>query len=123
MKHKTVVITLTTLFALLSMPAHAISEKYRQQLERSGCTQLTDGNGCDINKSKAENMRSTDATERQELTSFLRDSVVAQKTDAAYEALTGYGFQNTAPAVWKKGKLTVDLDIQSDMIKHAIVKP
>ncbi len=36
-------------------PAHAISAKYREQLERSGCTQMTDGTTCDIHKTKAEN--------------------------------------------------------------------
>ncbi|HDR2622064.1 TPA: hypothetical protein QCI71_002959 [Enterobacter chuandaensis] len=48
-------ITTLTLAAILSSPAHAISEKYRAQLERSGCTQVTDGNGCDIHKTKAQN--------------------------------------------------------------------
>ncbi|MCS6039260.1 hypothetical protein LNP20_15460 [Klebsiella pneumoniae subsp. pneumoniae] len=33
---------------------HAISAKYREQLERSGCTQMTDGITCDIHKTKAE---------------------------------------------------------------------
>ncbi|MBZ6065798.1 hypothetical protein ACKC5O_05100 [Aeromonas schubertii] len=42
--------------ALMGMtPAHAISAKYRQQLEQSGCTQVTEAQGCDIHKSKAEN--------------------------------------------------------------------
>ncbi|EJC0566038.1 hypothetical protein MX054_002855 [Enterobacter cloacae] len=46
-------ITTLTLAAILISPAHAISEKYRAQLERSGCTQVKDGNGCDIHKTKA----------------------------------------------------------------------
>ena len=37
--------------------AHAISDKYRQQLERSGCTQVTEAQGCDIHKSKAQNAK------------------------------------------------------------------
>ena len=37
-------------------PAHAISAHYRAQLERSGCTQISAGDGsCDISKTKAEN--------------------------------------------------------------------
>lgn len=36
-------------------PAHAISEKYRQQLEKSGCTQVSELQGCDIHKTRAEN--------------------------------------------------------------------
>ena len=42
---------------LASAPAHAINAKYRHQLERSGCTQVTEAQGCDITKTKAENAR------------------------------------------------------------------
>ena len=50
------------LLALLSVvaisPAHAISAKYRAQLEHSGCTQVSDANGtCDITKTKAQNAK------------------------------------------------------------------
>ena len=38
-----------------STDAHAIDAKYREKLERSGCTQMSEMQGCDINKSKAEN--------------------------------------------------------------------
>lgn len=37
--------------------AYAIDAKYRQQLERSGCTQVTEAQGCDIHKTKAENAK------------------------------------------------------------------
>lgn len=43
--------------AVLASPAYAISSKYRQQLEHSGCTQVTETQGCDIHKSKAENAK------------------------------------------------------------------
>jgi hypothetical protein len=36
-------------------PAYAINDKYRKQLEQSGCTQVSETQGCDIHKSKAEN--------------------------------------------------------------------
>ncbi len=42
---------------LASSPAHAIDAKYREKLERSGCTQVTEMQGCDINKTKAENAK------------------------------------------------------------------
>jgi hypothetical protein len=35
--------------------AYAIDAKYRQQLEQSGCTQVSEAQGCDLNKSKEEN--------------------------------------------------------------------
>ena len=55
MTPKTLVLALATLAALA--PAHAINEKYRQKLERSGCTQITEMQGCDINKTRAENAK------------------------------------------------------------------
>ena len=48
---------------LAQTPAYAISAKYRQQLERSGCTQVTEAQGCDIKKSKAENAKAGFGTE------------------------------------------------------------
>jgi hypothetical protein len=38
-------------------PAYAINDKYRQQLEQSGCTQMSELEGCDIHKSQAENAK------------------------------------------------------------------
>ena len=44
--------------ALLSLhSAHAINAKYAQQLEKSGCTQVTEAQGCDIPKTKEENAK------------------------------------------------------------------
>lgn len=40
-----------------SFSAQAIDKKYAQKLERSGCTQVTEMQGCDINKTKAENAK------------------------------------------------------------------
>jgi len=42
---------------LMLTPAHAINAKYAQQLERSGCTQASELQGCDINKTRAENAK------------------------------------------------------------------
>lgn len=114
-------IGLTTMATL--SPAHAITEKYRQQLERSGCTQITDGNGCDITKTKSENMKSAPVNDKKELEEFLHDSVVDQKTDDAYQALQGYGYESTKPGIWEKEKVTVVLDIKNDMIKSATILP
>lgn len=45
--------------ALLSLntSAYAINAKYRQQLERSGCTQVSETQGCDITKTREENAK------------------------------------------------------------------
>jgi hypothetical protein len=47
------------IIALLSVhtSAYAISAKYRQQLERSGCTQVSEAQGCNITKTKEENAK------------------------------------------------------------------
>lgn len=37
--------------------AHAIDPRYARQLERSGCTQLSEAQGCDIRKTKEQNAR------------------------------------------------------------------
>ncbi|MCH7340513.1 hypothetical protein [Acinetobacter higginsii] len=37
--------------------AYAIDAKYRQQLEQSGCTQVSEAQGCDITKNKEENSK------------------------------------------------------------------
>ncbi|MCB2018123.1 MAG: hypothetical protein KDF54_11540 [Hydrogenophaga sp.] len=42
---------------MASHSAHAINARYRQLLERSGCTQMSEMQGCDIHKSKAENAK------------------------------------------------------------------
>ena len=55
MKKKLVIAAAAILLA--NTPAHAISAKYRQQLERSGCTQVSEAQGCDIKKTKAENAK------------------------------------------------------------------
>ena len=67
---KLIVTAIVTLLACNS--AHAINEKYRQQLERSGCTQISESQGCDIHKSKAENAKAgfvSDAPAEKESTS------------------------------------------------------
>lgn len=61
MKAQLTVIAL--LFTLAATPAHAINAHYRAQLERSGCTQISDGDGsCDNTKTKAENAAQHDQT-------------------------------------------------------------
>lgn len=40
---------------IASQDAHAINARYRDQLIRSGCTQVSVSEGCDIHKTKAQN--------------------------------------------------------------------
>ncbi|MCU6670293.1 hypothetical protein M8013_16245 [Enterobacteriaceae bacterium H4N4] len=112
------------LSSFVAAPAFAISANYRAQLERSGCTQVSEADGtCNIHKTKAENQKAAKASTKgaqSELESFLRDSVRGQKTDAAYNALEGYGFQNTQPLIWVKGKQKVTLKVNgADVVTSA----
>jgi hypothetical protein len=55
MKTPSLIIASITLLAATS--AQAIDAEYRRLLERSGCTQVTEGEGCDIHKTKAQNAK------------------------------------------------------------------
>ncbi|MFK7848893.1 MAG: hypothetical protein AB8G77_26635 [Rhodothermales bacterium] len=55
MKNKLIIAL--SIAALSSTSAHAINAKYREQLLRSGCTQVSEAQGCDITKSKEENAK------------------------------------------------------------------
>jgi hypothetical protein len=46
-----------SMLLLLATASHAIDAEYAKKLERSGCTQMTELQGCDINKTKAENAK------------------------------------------------------------------
>jgi len=55
MKKKMIVSAVIALLAHSS--ANAINATYREQLERSGCTQVSEAQGCDITKTKEENAK------------------------------------------------------------------
>jgi hypothetical protein len=50
-------------FLFVQAPVYATNTKYQQQLERSGCTQASELQGCDIHKSRAENAKAGFVTE------------------------------------------------------------
>ncbi|MGN6827696.1 hypothetical protein [Paucibacter sp. M5-1] len=58
---QTAPVTIASLMAIAALALHsgayAINAKYAQQLERSGCTQVSEAQGCDIRKTKAENAK------------------------------------------------------------------
>lgn len=72
-------------------PALAINAHYRAQLERSGCTQMSAGNGsCDISKTKAENAAqnepSTSVHDPLREASFSSDTVNATLSNGFFSA-------------------------------------
>lgn len=54
---KTMLVPFAIVLAVASGQAQAINEQYRKKLLSSGCTQVSEMQGCDINKSKEENAK------------------------------------------------------------------
>jgi hypothetical protein len=91
------VATMGALFAHSN--AFAISAKYRQQLERSGCTQISESQGCDIHKTKAENAKAgfvNEAANAAPAASAAASAPAAPK--ASHTAANPYAGQWTAKA-------------------------
>ena len=56
---KTKIIITAGIALLISANSHAINDEYRKLLERSGCTQMSEMQGCDIHKTKEENAKAS----------------------------------------------------------------
>lgn len=57
-KHMRSILSIAPILALIfSASSYAINAEYAKQLDRSGCTQITELQGCDIRKSKSENAK------------------------------------------------------------------
>ena len=54
---KKIILPALAILLFTQSPAHAINDKYRKQLEASGCTQVSELEGCDIHKTRAENAK------------------------------------------------------------------
>lgn len=88
---KTKFTLLALLFSVVVTPAHAINAHYRAQLERSGCTQISAGDGsCDISKTKAENAAQHEPTtsvhDPLRKASFSSDTVNATLSNGFFSA-------------------------------------
>lgn len=64
-------------------PSHAINAQYAKQLERSGCTQVTELQGCDIHKTKAENAKAAAAAKAGAASTSAPAAVVARTDNSA----------------------------------------
>ena len=63
--------------------SHAINAQYAKQLERSGCTQVTELQGCDIHKTKAENAKAAAAAKAGAASTSAPASGAAKADNAA----------------------------------------
>lgn len=117
----------------------ALNRDYRAQLERSGCTQVTEAQGCNLNMSREWNARhgfgndneyrnddrgrhghhgnrdhdrdndSGDTVSRREVVQFLRDSVYDQNVLDARQALYGFGCERLGNDHWRKDNWEINL--------------
>lgn len=103
-------LTAIAIALLAQASAHASNDKYLQQLERSGCTQASELQGCDITKSKAENAKAgfgtPAATGKQSYQQQLERSGCTQTSELqgcdinkTREENAKAGFSSQAPAV------------------------
>ncbi|WP_336219329.1 hypothetical protein [Citrobacter amalonaticus] len=125
-------ITLAVIVALFAAPfvvpeAHAINAHYRDQLIRSGCTQVTEANGtCDIHKTKAQNEArfATDPAvkERREIQAFINDSLLGSSIQDANSALENYGFHPVDAGIFGKGAYRIHLGYAHDQVVTAVLK-
>jgi len=103
---------------LLPLAANAIDQAYAKKLERSGCTQATELQGCDINKTKAENAKAgfgtvpaasgkqsyesklerSGCTQASELQGCDINKTKAENAKAGYGAAEATGGSDRAPA-------------------------
>ncbi|QIP20869.1 hypothetical protein HA514_15145 [Enterobacter kobei] len=87
---KTQITLIALLFAVAALTAHAISSHYREQLARSGCTEMNASDGtCDIHKSKAQNQAqqsSADIHDPLREASFSSDALNATISNGFFSA-------------------------------------
>lgn len=108
---KKIMVSVLALTALAAMPAQAINAKYREQLERSGCTEMNAGVSCDINKTKAQNAKQAPkAAAKPKLTASQQygqivgeaETILGMKGIAAEEFLVEKGWRQQSNGDWKK---------------------
>lgn len=118
---KKLILTTVALAILAASPAHAINAKYRAQLERSGCTQVTAGDGtCDIHKTKEENAKTAkpkDNVHAAQLRAMGEDLLGTDAEEAA-GVLKAHGFQQTDPGIWFNPKTN---DVVKTTIRNGVI--
>ena len=120
------------LTTVATLPAHAINQKYREQLERSGCTQVTDGNGCDSTKSKEWNRQHVsakaakpDLTVKQPYGQIVgeAETILGMKGVKSESYLIQHGWRQMAEGDWSKAGHTLRVIEEDGVVRNAqIVK-
>lgn len=110
--------------SFFSLPASAISQAYRAQLEESGCTQVSEANGtCNIKHSKKQNEQSQ-ASQRHGAADSQASGEVARDIDThiagkyqgqAVDYMHAEGWQplNEEETRWQKAGFIAEFDMTS----------
>ena len=93
LQHMKMKLILAIAIALLTQnSAYAINKTYRKQLERSGCTQVTEAQGCDITKTKAENAKAGFGGEASQAKSVNINDIKGMDSIKAIDEMRARGF-------------------------------
>lgn len=106
---------LLAVLVIASLPAHAINAHYREQLERSGCTQVTDGHGCDIHKTKEQNKKAISSQEARLALEAEAYRVVDKPISDGAEYLLSKDWKPDN-GVWKKQGYTLTLKMKDNNV-------
>lgn len=97
---------------VVTTPAHAISSKYRAQLEHSGCTQVDDAAGkCGYQYKK----------ERSEAIDFFQTYIVGSSINDTADVLLAAGWL-PYNGVWSKGHIIMHLALSGSVVKAYIIE-
>ncbi|MGY0617740.1 hypothetical protein [Vibrio sp. FJH11] len=93
---KKLLLTSIAVCSTMSFSVQAINNEYAKKLERSGCTQVTEMQGCDINKTKEENIKagfgSVDSEKPKQSASYL--DLKGKNSISALDAMIEHGFKS-----------------------------
>ena len=116
-------ITLAAVMALAftTLNASAFTAHYRAQLERSGCTPETDGNGCDIHKTKAQNRAAEQRLQKKHGQSLDQissevDTIVGMSGDDMDNYLDRNGWTHSGFGEYTKGKWKMHFKIENGKV-------
>ncbi len=107
---------------LLPLAAHAIDQKYAKKLERSGCTQASELQGCDINKTKAENAKAGFVTVPASSTNQSYQSKLERSGCTQVSELQGCDINKTKAENAKAGFGTAEASGGSDRAPAAAIQ-
>ena len=108
-----------TALSCIATPAQAISRAYRAQLERSGCSQMTDADDtCDIKKTRAQNQANS---VNAPASSLKLEQLIGKSIDVASGQLIADGWKANAGR-WYHDDRVLTLTVADNLITAVSLK-